>query len=157
MKPHVYLETSVISYLAARPNRDLIVAAHQQVTHEWWTSRRADFRLVTSRYVFEESSQGDPTAAQERLAYLQLCPALTDTPAVEALARKLVARGALPPKAFLDALHVAAAAVAGVEYLLTWNCKHIANVEILPLIESVCRSEKLSSPRISTPLELLGN
>ena len=156
MKKRVYLETSMISYLAARPSRDLITAANQQISHEWWDRRHLDFELVASRYVWIEAAAGDPQAAVGRLALLANVVELPPSRQVELLATVLCEQGALPAKARLDALHVAAAAVAGVDYLLTWNCTHIANAETLPRIEAVCRAQGFEPPRISTPLELLG-
>ena len=156
MKKRVYLETSIISYLASRPSRDLITAANQQISLEWWERRRLDFELVASRYVWVEAELGDAQAAQGRLAFLEQVIELPLSIEVEPLADALCRRGALPAKARLDALHVAAAAVAGVDHLLTWNCTHIANAETLPLIEAVCREQGFEPPRISTPLELLG-
>ena len=156
MKKRVYLETSVISYLCSRPSRDLITAANQQISREWWERRHLDFELVASRYVWIEASAGDPSAAQARLALLTGIAELPISPLVEPLAEALCMRDALPAKARLDALHVVAAAVAGVDYLLTWNCTHIANAETLPRVETVCRQEGFEPPRICTPLELLG-
>lgn len=156
MKKRVYLETSVISYLASRPSRDLITAANQQISHEWWERRHLDFELVASRYVWVEAALGDPQAAAQRLALLANVTELPLSAEVQGLAEVLCVLGALPAKARIDALHVAAAAVAKVEYLLTWNCTHIANAETLPRIEAVCREQGFEPPRISTPLELLG-
>ncbi|MBK9572837.1 MAG: type II toxin-antitoxin system VapC family toxin [Rhodoferax sp.] len=156
MKKRVYLETSIVSYLTSRPSRDLVTAANQQISHEWWERRHLDFELVASSYVWVEAAAGDPQAARERLALLEGIVQLPWSPQVEALAEVLCAQGALPLKARIDALHVAAAAVAAVEYLLTWNCTHIANAETLPRIEAVCREQGFEPPRISTPLELLG-
>ena len=156
MKKRVYLETSIISYLASRPSRDLITAANQQISLEWWERRRLDFELVASRYVWVEAELGDSQAAQGRLALLEQVIELPPSIEVEPLADALCRRGALPARARLDALHVAAAAVAGVDHLLTWNCTHIANAETLPLIEAVCREQGFEPPRSSTPLELLG-
>jgi len=156
MRKRVYLETSIISYLASRPSRDLVAAASQQISHEWWEHRRADFDLAASRYVWVEASAGDLDAAGARLALLQTVTELPLLPQVELLADVLCQQSALPMKARLDALHVAAAAVAGVDYLLIWNCKHIANAETLPRIEAVCRQQGFEPPRICTPLELLG-
>lgn len=156
MKKRVYLETSIISYLTARPSRDLIMAANQQISHEWWDRRHLDFELVAARYVWVEAAAGDPEAAAARLALLEGIVELPMSAQVERLAEVLCQQGALPTKARIDALHVAASAVAGVDYLLTWNCTHIANAETLPRIEAVCREQGFEPPRISTPLELLG-
>ena len=156
MKKRVYLETSIISYLTSRPSRDLVTAANQHISHEWWERRHLDFELVASRYVWVEAAAGDPRAAADRLVLLGGIMELPFSPEVELLAQVLCQQGALPTRARIDALHVAAAAVAGVDYLLTWNCTHIANAETLPRIEAVCRSQGFEPPRISTPLELLG-
>lgn len=157
MKKRVYLETSVISYLASRPSRDLITAANQQLTHDWWEARRGDFDLVVSTYVRAEAEAGDPSAAQARLDRLIGIEELPIRPQVDELAKLLCAQSALPEKAFVDALHVATAAVEGVDFLLTWNCTHIANAETLPKIEAVCRAAGYEPPRICTPYSLLGS
>lgn len=152
----VYLETTILSYLTARPSRDLITAANQQLTHEWWERRRADFHLCISEAVLREARAGDPQVAARRnelAADLQLL-AITDD--VVALAQALVLQGPLPPRAATDAIHIAVAAVHAVEYLLTWNCKHIANAEMHPRIRAVCTDRGYSMPVICTPAELMG-
>ena len=157
MKKRVYIETSIVSYLVARPSRDLITAASQQITHEWWQTRRDDFDLVISEYVVFEAGRGDADAARARLAALTGIVELAGSAQAEDLAEILCANGGLPPKARVDALHVAVAAVAGVDYLLTWNCTHIANAETLPRIEAICRAAGYEPPRICTPMALLGS
>ena len=157
MKARVYLETSVVSYLASRPSRDLIVAAHQALTVEWWDARRTDFDIVASVYVIEECAQGDTEAAQRRLALIEGLAILPVSAQAEALAGALLAGSALPRDARLDALHIACAALNGVDYLLTWNCKHIANFERLPAVERICRENGYEPPRICTPAELMGD
>ena len=156
-KPSVYIETTVISYLTAWPSGNVIRAAHQQITKKWWDQRRGDFELFISAFVTREASLGDAVAAQERLAILAGIPSLTVGPEVDRLARSLLALKALPAKAGADALHIAAAAVNGVEFLLTWNCKHIANAQMLAVIEEVCQANGYRCPRICTPEELLGD
>jgi hypothetical protein len=156
MKPTVYLETTIISYLAARPSRDLIIAAHQQLTHEWWEYRRADFDLFISQLVLQEASAGDPQVAQQRLHLVGRLPLLTLTEDAVALARALVNKGPIPPKAEVDALHMAVAMVHGMDYLLTWNCKHIANAAMRTAIETICRAHGYEPPVMCTPEELLG-
>ncbi|QYK46895.1 MAG: type II toxin-antitoxin system VapC family toxin [Phycisphaeraceae bacterium] len=151
MKPTVYLETSVVSYVAARPSRDIVVAAQQQLTHEWWNTRRSDFELVIS----DEASAGDPDAAARRLKFLSGLRVLRPTDADASLAQALVARLSLPRRAAIDALHIAIAAANNVQYLLTWNCSHIANAVHRPGIQSVCVESGLSPPLICTPQELM--
>src|SRR5262245_14920627 len=124
MPQRVYIETTFISYLTARPNRDVVIAGHQQVTREWWDTQRGSYELCVSQLVLEESAAGDPEAAQERLAVLQAMTFLETATAALALAKELVRAGALPAKAADDALHIAIAATQGVPYLLTWNCRH---------------------------------
>jgi predicted nucleic acid-binding protein len=157
MKPSVYLETSVISYLAARMSRDLIVAGHQQISQEWWDTRRPDFEVSISALVVLEARSGDGDAAGRRLALLEGLPLLTLNDAAVHLAERLLAGAALPEKAREDALHIAIAAVHGIEYLLTWNCKHIANAVKRPLIEAICEAAGYRPPIICTPEELLGD
>ena len=155
MKPTVYLETTIIGYLAMRVSGVLRVAANQQTTRDWWDNHRAGFDLLVSRFVVDECSDGDPVAAQERLAYLQEIPLLEISEEVNTLASSLLTGVPLPEKAAIDALHIAVAAVNGVEYLLTWNCKHIANPSMRPQIERICRDVGWEPPVICTPQELL--
>ncbi|MCX5977573.1 MAG: type II toxin-antitoxin system VapC family toxin [Coprothermobacterota bacterium] len=129
MKKHVYVDTSIISYLTARPSRNILAAAWQQVTEEWWDTQRRRFDLFTSEVVLAEAGQGDPDAAQRRIERLRDVPGLAVTKSVAALARKLLEEGALPREATDDAMHVAIAAVHGVDYLLTLNCCHLDNAE----------------------------
>lgn len=155
MKPTVYIETSIPSYLTARSSRDLIVAANQELTKEWWDTRKNDFQLVISELVSQEASAGDPRAAKRRLSVIQLLPELNITDEVGDLAMVLLNKTPLPHKAHVDALHIAVAAINGVEYLLTWNCTHINNAALRPKIENLCRSEGFEPPIICTPQELL--
>ncbi len=155
LKPRVYLETTIPSYLTAWPSRDLVRAAHQQITRDWWDRRRADFELYISQVVLRECQAGDATAAAERLKILQDLPLLEQTEEATRLAQALVDRVPLPERAAVDALHVAIAAVHGVDYLLTWNCTHIANATLRDPIESVCRENGYEPPAICTPDELL--
>ncbi|HKI37522.1 MAG TPA: type II toxin-antitoxin system VapC family toxin [Gemmataceae bacterium] len=152
----VYLETTFISYLVARPSRDLLVAAHQQATQEWWANRRSEFENCVSQVVIDESSVGDPAEVQKRLAIIAGVPALAVTEPAESLTRAIMAAGILPPHAFPDAAHVAVAAVHAVDYLLTWNCKHLANAQIARRIAVVCEKLGHRMPMICTPEELMG-
>lgn len=155
MKRRVYIETTIPSYLTAWPSRDLVRAAHQQITREWWDKRRAEFELYISQVVLRECQAGDATAAVERLKVLQDLPLLEQTEAATELAQALVAGVPLPERAAVDALHVALAAVHGMDFLLTWNCTHIANATLREPIASVCRTNGYEPPAICTPDELL--
>jgi predicted nucleic acid-binding protein len=151
----VYLETSVISYLAAWPSRDVIVAG-RQLTHEWWRRRRSSFDVVVSELVHLECADGDPDAAARRADFLAVLRSLETTSEAEVLALALLRDAALPSKARADALHIAIAATQGVSYLLTWNSAHIANAEKRPLVEAVCRRAGYEAPILCTPDELMG-
>jgi hypothetical protein len=153
MKPRVYLETTVVSYLTALPSRDIVLAAHQQLTSEWWEGRER-FDLFVSEAVLQEAAGGDSAAAARRTTALAGIPVLAVTKAVADLARDLVAGKAVPAKAAVDAVHIAVAAVNGMDYLLTWNCTHIANAATRAMIERVCRTAGLTPPVICTPEEL---
>jgi hypothetical protein len=155
MRPRVYVETTVPSYLTAWSSRDLVRAAHQQIIREWWDQRRARFDLFISQVVLGECQSGDPTAAAERLEVLQDLPLLEQTEEATKLAQALLEQVPLPEWAAVDALHIALAAVHGMDYLLTWNCTHIANATLREPIESVCRASGYEPPTICTPEELL--
>lgn len=152
-KPRVYLETTVLSYLTALPSRDLVRAAHQQITADWWAGREA-FELFVSEAVLAEVRRGDADAATRRMEAAAGLAVLSTPPAAEQLAAALLRAAALPPKAAIDALHVAASAVHGMHFLLTWNCAHIANAAMRPRIEAVCRGGGFEPPIICTPEEL---
>jgi hypothetical protein len=154
MKPKVYVETTIISYLTARPSRDLVVAGHQQVTHEWWRAPRNDFDVVSSQLVVREASAGDPEAAQERLALLAELALLEITEEALALAQHLLQTDAIAEAFPEDALHVAVAVVNGVEYLLTWSYRHLANAAMRSKIEAACREAGYEPVVICTPEEL---
>ncbi len=153
MKPRVYIETSVISYLTARPSRDVVTVGQQIITQQWWAGA-ASYDLCTSQLTIDEASKGDQIAAAERLAVLATLPVLALDEAARQLGDELVRRLAVPQKALDDAYHVAIAAVHGVEYLVTWNCKHIANLQMRALIEQVCREAGFKPAAIGTPQEL---
>lgn len=150
----VYIETSVISYLTSRPSRDVVIAGHQQTTCDWWESQRQQFELVASQLVVREASAGDTTFAQRRLEVLEGIILLTTSEAALTLARLFVDRGPLPQKAAVDALHIAIAVTNGIEYLLTWNCKHIANANMRGQVERLCRTQGYEPTNICTPNQL---
>ena len=151
----VYIETTIPSYLAARPSRDLVTAAHQQLTVEWWQTRRSAFELYISELVLQESGLGDPDVAQRRLDQLVGIASLAITPPAQGLARAFLEGGLLPAKAAADALHIAVAAAHGVDYLLTWNIRHLANAAMRRRIEAACRAAGMMAPVLCTPEELM--
>ena len=155
-KPRVYVETTFVSYLTACPSRDVIMHGRQQVTREWWQKRRADFDLYTSQLVIREASQGDPQVARDRLEVLAAMSVLPLAPEADGLAADLLRFGALPAKAREDALHIAIAAVHGIEYVLTWNCRHMANATMRHQIDAACRAAGFKAPALCTPDLLLG-
>ena len=155
MKQKIYIETSVISYLTALPSNDLRAMANQNSTQEWWETRRGKFELLISEFVVAEASLGNPDAAQRRLAAIANLAELEANEAVRVLGKALILYHALPAKAEIDAYHVAIAAVHGVNFLLTWNCTHIANAATRPKIEATCRRFGYEPPIICTPLELM--
>lgn len=155
MKPSVYLETTIISYLAARPSRDVIVSGLQIETHRWWDTRRKDFELVIAEPVVREAALGDPDAARRRLTFLKDIRTIPLSDEVKALTRLLMEGAKLPRKAGVDAAHVAAAAIGRADYLLTWNCTHIANAVYRPRIESSCREHGYKPPTICVPTQLM--
>ena len=156
MKPALYVETSVISYLTARPSRDLVAAARQQLTEAWWRTRRSAYDLFISPLVVEEAEAGDAEAAGARLAALDGIPAIEPLPEADALIERLLSDVPLPEKATADAAHIAIATTAGMEYLLTWNFRHIANPVLREQIRRVCRRSGYELPIICTPEDLLG-
>jgi hypothetical protein len=157
MNQTIYVETTIISYLTARPNRDLIVAAHQQITQEWWETRRKNFDLFVSELVIREAGAGDKVAAQRRLAVLDEIPLIELNEEILSLANNFIVMGPIPENAKEDALHIALATVHGVDYILTWNCRHIANAEMRTAVSNICISQGYQPPIICTPEELMGD
>jgi len=155
MAERVYIETTIVSYLTARPSRDVVIAGHQQVTHEWWDTRSANYELCVSQSVLDEAGAGDAQAAQARLLVLQPMLVLETTVEALELAKELLQEGALPAKAAGDALHIAIAATKAIPFLLTWNCRHLANAATRPMIETVCNARGFKASIICTPEELL--
>ncbi len=155
MKPKVYVETSVISYLTARPSRDLIVAANQQITNDWWESRKGAFDVFISRLVEREAGEGDADASKKRLNAIKGIPLLILSPEAREFSKKLMTEVSLPQKAVEDALHIAIATFNGMDYLLTWNFKHIANAAIRYKVERLCREDGYTPPTICTAQELM--
>ena len=155
MRPTAYIETSVVSYLTSRPSRDVVIAAYQAITREWWRDATDRFDLVASALVVAEARAGDPDAAHIRLEALESITLLDATPDAEVFARALVEFGAVPRRAADDAAHIAIAATNGVNFLVTWNFRHIANAAMRARIEQVCRQAGYEPPVICTPNELM--
>ena len=153
----VYIETSIVSHATARPSSDPAIAVLQDQAKRWWDEQRQKYRLVTSQFVLDEAALGDPDAAAQRLEMLAGIPVLLPDERVESIASEIIERSLMPPKAELDALHVASAAVGGVEYLLTQNCKHIANAHFLPRLYDLLEEVGLPRLLICTPAEFLGD
>ena len=156
MKSKLYLETTIPSYLTSRPSRDLIIAGHQQITREWWDTRRNRFDIYISQFVLDEAKAGDPEAARDRMKAIRNLPLLDITPEVEVLAVSLLESRIIPRRAATDAAHIAIAAVHSMDFLMTWNCVHLANAAIAKAVAGVCREHGLECPVICTPEELLG-
>lgn len=156
MKAKRYLETTIPSYLVGRRSRDLLVAAHQEVTREWWELRRSGFDLYISELVVQEVRAGDAALATQRLEILRDIPVLPVDNDILKLAQALVTKGPIPPKAAGDAAHIAYATVYGCEYLLTWNCRHLANAELQRAIRHVVELHGYDVPNLCTPEELMG-
>ena len=145
----------MISYLTARPSRDIVVAAHQELTRQWWDQRRNDYHLLVSEVVLREAAAGDPEAAGQRSAALAGIDVLEVGEQALELAEKLVRRGAVPNVSAEDALHIAIAVTNGVDYLLTWNCAHIANATMRRAIDDVCLQQGYEPTVLCTPEELV--
>ena len=154
MAATVYIESSVISYLVARPSRDIVIAARQAITVEWWQSRRRGYDIYISALVEEEISSGDPEAARLRLDAVADVPSLATTHEAQLLATQLVADGAIPESSLEDALHIGIAAAHGMEYLLTWNFRHINNAETKAGIVKVIEQQGYICPVLCSPEEL---
>ena len=151
----VYIETTIVGHIAGRIHPDPMVATRQQMTRDWWHDEAARYEVFISQVVLEECSQGDPSAAAERLEVVKDVDLLEASDEVDELADTLISEKAVPASEPRDAFHIAIAAVNGVDYLLTWNCKHIANATLRSRIEKVCRDAGFEPPIICTPEELV--
>src|SRR6185369_9770089 len=151
-----YVETTIVSYLTAWPSPDKIMAGNQRITRNWWREHRKNFELCISLSVLNEAAAGDKKAATRRMRLLRDLKVLETTPDARTLASGFLLAGSLPKTAAEDAIHVAVAAINGVNFLLTWNCKHIANALLMDQIEMVCNDFGVRCPRICTPNELMG-
>jgi|ERR1043166_6877650 predicted nucleic acid-binding protein len=155
MKPTIYLETSVVSFLAARSSKDLVIAGEQESTHRWWNEKRKNYDLYISKLVWQEAAQGNAVAAQRRLKFIRSLKWLQLTKDVFTLAHALIERNAVPPNAGNDALHIALGAVYGLQFLLTWNFTHINNPATEEQVRSICREHDFHCPVICSPDQML--
>ena len=154
MATSVYIESSVISYLTARASRDLVSAARQTITQEWWENRRSLFDVYISALVEEEISSGDPFAAQQRLEAINAIPSLDISTEAQQIAEYLISSRAVPKNGPEDALHIGIAAANGIDFLLTWNFKHINNAQTKARIEEIIEQHDLACPVLCSPEEL---
>jgi predicted nucleic acid-binding protein len=155
MKSKVYIETSIVSYLTGRRSRDLVIAAHQELTRQWWEERAGQFVLVISELVQQEAARGDPEASRIRITALDGIDILRVNDEAVSLAERLVSAELIPKESAADAFHIALAAVHGIDYLLTWNCKHLANASRRSRIEAFIKDAGFISSVICTPEELM--
>jgi predicted nucleic acid-binding protein len=155
MKPSVYVETSIVSYLTGRPSRDVIVAGRQALTADWWDTCREKFDLYVSALVVTEAEDGDPIAVQRRLAALEGIPAVPVGDDAKSLAMQMVEAGPMPKQYPEDALHIAICALNGIDYLVTWNCTHLANATLRRQVERFLEGKDYICPVICTPEELM--
>ena len=156
MNRSVYIESSVISYLAARPSRDLVIAGHQAVTAEWWDNQRLRYDAYVSPLVVVEISAGDASAAEKRLRVIADIPSVSIAAGAELLASALLASNAVPANSARDALHIAIAATQGMDYLVTWNFKHINNASTRTMVVNVVSNSGFVCPVLCSPEELMG-
>lgn len=156
MTKRVYVETTIPSYLAAWPSRDIIQAARQQLTHDWWDNKRFEYVLCLSQTVLDETAAGDVAAAKRRMEMIDDLPLLALTPEVDDVAKRIMGSGLLPVSAARDAIHIAVSSVHGVDILLTSNCKHIANATLWRELAEIVAECGYQILIICTPEELLG-
>jgi len=150
------VSTSKALYVVARPARDLLQAARQQLTRDWWDFQREKHDLYASQVVLDEISDGERAMAERRLELMAGLPLLISTPDVETLAADVLKSGLLPATADGDAAHIALATAYGMDILLTWNCRHIANAAIVGRLRRLVATQGYTLPEIYTPEELIG-
>jgi len=155
MKPSVYIETTIISYLTAKPSRDLIIAAHQQITSDWWTDVRPQVDCYVSPFLIDEASRGDAIYAQKRLDEIVDFTVLEVNEEIEDLAQEYFAALQIPEKAKIDAFHLAVAAWHKMDYVLSWNCKHIASGRVQKTLQEINLRLGVHTPIVCTPEELM--
>jgi hypothetical protein len=157
MMESLYIETSIVSYLRQKPSAQVVTAARQLLTHQWWSNERTKFQLVASQFVIDEASAGDSILARDRLESLEGIPLLPLVDEIAVISDEIMSRAILPEKARTDSLHIATVAHHRIQYLLTWNCRHIANARILPRIHKTLTDLCIPIPVICTPNEMLDN
>ncbi len=155
MKQKVYLETTIPSFVTSQPSRDIVIAGKQEISREWWRDRRELFEMYISPFVIEEAKKGDAEAAEKRMQLIRNIPILADDEEVRKIAETIIQGGLIPKKASADAFHIAVATRHGIDILLTWNCTHIANAQILKRIEKIVELLNYELPVICTPYELM--
>lgn len=155
-KPTVYVETTIPSYLTSDPSRDLIIAANQQITHTWWRTAGETYRLVTSQAVVDEAGRGNLVMAAKRLEILNTIEILVPNEDVEELIDVYQRQLGLTGVAMLDIVHIAYAAAYNVEGLATWNCSHIANMQVIRRLQRLNATLGRPTPEITTPQILAG-
>lgn len=155
MKETVYLETSVLSYYTARPSRDVVVIAHQEITRQWWEKALNEYEIFISQAVIDEASDGDPGASEERLKAMRDFQYLEINSKVGEMTEIYIAELKIPPKAVGDAVHIAIASIHEIDYLVTWNCSHIANGVIIKKLAEINTNYGVHTPVLCTPEELL--
>lgn len=156
MKSVVYIESSVISYLTSRPSRDVIIAGRQAITHDWWENHRNRFELRISVLVEQEISRGDSSAAKLRVERISSIPSLAVSDEATKIAELLLSEGTIPKGSEEDALHIGIAAAQSVDYLLTWNFRHINNAETKSTVIEIVESCGYICPQLCSPEELGG-
>jgi len=157
MPESVFIETTIPSYLVARRSRDVVQVARQELTAEWWSLQRQKYELFSWQIVLDEIARGEPEMARRRLELLDGLPLLDIDDAVTALAKELVEDSIVPEKAADDAFHIACSGIHRMDYLLTWNCRHIANPHIQRRIRACFSRQGIDVPVICTPEEFVGN
>ena len=155
MKESIYLETTVVSYYTSRPSRDIIILAHQEITREWWSTAAKRFNIFISEIVIEEAGLGDEEAAKRRLEELRVFPHLELNDVVEKMAQIYMEKLDIPEKSFRDTAHLAVASVHNIDYLVTWNCAHLANGEVIKKLVKINKFFNIQTPIICTPEELM--
>jgi len=151
----VYIESSVISYITARPSRDIVTSARQTITVEWWEEYRNTFEIFVSELVIEEIGSGDSAAANRRLSVIDKIPILEATENSITLAKALITENAVPKSSTEDAIHISIAAVQNIDFLLTWNFKHINNANTRDRISLVISHQGYTCPVLCSPEELI--
>jgi len=155
MRESIYLEKTIVSYYTSKPSRDIIVLAHQEITRQWWLKVIGRYNIFISEVVIEEANSGDPEAIKRRLEELKDFPHLELNDKVEKMAQVYMERLEIPEKSLRDAAHLAVASVHNIDYLVTWNCTHLANGEVIKKLMKINESLGIHTPIICTPEELM--